>query len=66
MGTLTAGEIVYRGDFKDGKKHGQGYETEGTGEISGEWVKGIRNGLFSQEVEKDGVVKCIETIYKNG
>ena len=66
MGTLTAGNIVYRGDFKDGMKHGQGYETEGQGEISGEWVKGIRHGLFSQEVEIEGVIKCIETNYKNG
>ena len=57
---------MYRGEFEGGEKHGQGYETEGKGEIAGKWVKGKRHGVFSQEVEEEGVVSCFETQYDEG
>ena len=56
-------KIVYKGNFKNGKKHGQGTEISAEGTYTGNWENNEKNGL-GKTVTKTG--KIYEGKFTNG
>ena len=60
QGTITAGEEKYVGEWKDGKKHGQGTNTFADGyKYVGEFKDGIRHGQGTFTATDGRVMKGI-------
>lgn len=56
-GRLVSDDVVYNGEFRNGKRHGHGVETHGDGdEYTGQWAQGLYHG--------PGQLKKSDMVYK--